>query len=80
MPNGYLSRDLPLSGPLSFVGVPTLSNSLLGTSYIVTARAVTGCELTSQSLVAAVEGLRTGPRCVGKPTRGHVANCASCYP
>jgi len=42
IPNGYLSRDLPLSGPLSFVGVPTLSNSLLGTSYIVTARAVTG--------------------------------------
>jgi len=42
LPNGYVSRDLPLSGPLSFVGVPTLSGSLLGTSYIVTARAVTG--------------------------------------
>ena len=42
LPNGYLARDLPLSGPLSFVGVPTLSGSLLGTSYIVTARAVTG--------------------------------------
>jgi hypothetical protein len=42
LPNGFISRDLPLSGPLSFVGVPTLSKSLLGTSYIVTARAVTG--------------------------------------
>ncbi|HEY3256801.1 MAG TPA: IPT/TIG domain-containing protein [Polyangiaceae bacterium] len=42
LPNGYISRDLPVSGPFSFVGVPTLSGSLLGTSYIVTARAVTG--------------------------------------
>ena len=42
LPNGYISSDLPLSGPLSFVGVPTLSKSLLGTSYLVTARAVTG--------------------------------------
>jgi hypothetical protein len=42
LPNGHISRDLPLSGPVSFVGVPTLSKSLLGTSYIVTARAVTG--------------------------------------
>jgi len=42
LPNGYVARDLPLAGPLSFVGVPTLSGSLLGTSYIVTARAVTG--------------------------------------
>ncbi|HET7540260.1 MAG TPA: IPT/TIG domain-containing protein [Polyangiaceae bacterium] len=42
LPNGFLSRDLPFSDPLAFVGVPTLDNSLLGTSYIVTARAVTG--------------------------------------
>jgi len=42
LPNGYIARDLPLSGAFSFVGVPTLSGSLLGTSYIVTARAVTG--------------------------------------
>jgi IPT/TIG domain len=42
LPNGFLSRNLPLAGPLSFVGVPTLSGSLLGTSYIATARAVTG--------------------------------------
>jgi hypothetical protein len=42
LPNGYISRALPLSGGLSFVGVPTLSGSLLGTSYIATARAVTG--------------------------------------
>jgi hypothetical protein len=42
LPSGYLSRTLPLSGGLSFVGVPTLSGSLLGTSYVATARAVTG--------------------------------------
>lgn len=42
LPNGFLSRSLPLAGPLSFVGVPTLGGSLLGTSYIATARAVTG--------------------------------------
>ena len=42
LPNGFLSRNLPLAGPLSFVGVPTLGGSLLGTSYIATARAVTG--------------------------------------
>ena len=42
LPNGYISQTLPLSAGLSFVGVPTLSGSLLGTSYIATARAVTG--------------------------------------
>jgi hypothetical protein len=42
LPNGYISSTLPLSGALSFVGVPTLDGSLLGTSYIATARAVTG--------------------------------------
>ncbi len=42
LPNGFISRNLPLSGGLSFVGVPTLAGSLLGTSYIATARAVTG--------------------------------------
>jgi hypothetical protein len=42
LPNGYLARDLPLAGPIAFVGVPSLTGSLLGTSYIATARAVTG--------------------------------------
>jgi IPT/TIG domain len=42
LPAGYISRLLPLSGPLSFVGVPPLVGSLLGTQYIATARAVTG--------------------------------------
>jgi hypothetical protein len=42
LPSGFISRDLPLAGPLSFVGVPTLTGSLLGTTYIATARAVTG--------------------------------------
>ena len=42
LPSGYISRNLPLSAGFSFVGVPTLTRSLLGTSYIATARAVTG--------------------------------------
>ncbi|MEO8902911.1 MAG: IPT/TIG domain-containing protein [Polyangiaceae bacterium] len=42
LPNGSISRTLPLAGDLSFVGVPTLTGSLLGTSYIATAGAVTG--------------------------------------
>lgn len=52
LPNGFISRDLPLSGPLSFVGVPALSGSLLGTSYVTTVRAVTGlAEGTPTSVV-----------------------------
>ena len=54
LPNGYVSRDLPLSGPLSFVGVPSLSGSLLGTNYIVTARAVTGQAGSTPRSVAAL--------------------------
>jgi hypothetical protein len=42
LPNGYISRLLPLSGPLAFVGVPALVGSLAGTTYTATARAVTG--------------------------------------
>jgi hypothetical protein len=42
LPTGYISRLLPLAGPLSFVGVPPLVGSLLGTNYTATARAVTG--------------------------------------
>ncbi len=42
LPNGFISQSLPLTGALSFVGVPTLAGSLLGTNYIATARAVTG--------------------------------------
>lgn len=60
LPNGYVSSDLPLSGPLSFVGVPTLSGSLLGTSYIVTARAVTGqAASTPRSVVGLVSAQDT---------------------
>ncbi len=60
LPNGYISSDLPLSGALSFVGVPTLSKSLLGTSYIVTARAVTGeAGSTPRSVVGLVSAKDT---------------------
>jgi hypothetical protein len=60
LPNGYISRALPLSGGLSFVGVPTLSGSLLGTSYIATARAVTGdAGGTPRSVVGLVSATST---------------------
>jgi hypothetical protein len=42
LPTGYISRLLPLAGSLSFVGVPALVGSLLGTNYLATAEAVTG--------------------------------------
>jgi len=42
LPTSSVSRLLPLSGALSFVGVPPLVGSLQGTNYIATAEAVTG--------------------------------------
>ena len=42
LPTGYISRLLPSTRSLSFVGVPALVGSLLGTNYAATARAVTG--------------------------------------
>jgi hypothetical protein len=60
LPNGFISRNLPLAGPLSFVGVPTLTGSLLGTSYIATARAVTGqAGGTPRSVVGLVSATST---------------------
>jgi IPT/TIG domain len=60
LPNGYISRVLPLAGPLSFVGVPTLTGSLLGTSYIATARAVTGeAQGTPRSVVGQLSATDT---------------------
>ena len=60
LPNGFISRNLPLSGPLSFVGVPALTGSLLGTSYIATARAVTGqAGSTPRSVVGFVSSTNT---------------------
>ena len=60
LPNGFISRNLPLAGGLSFVGVPTLTGSLLGTSYIATARAVTGqAGSTPRSVVGLVSSTST---------------------
>jgi hypothetical protein len=42
LPTGSISRLLPISGSLSFIGVPPLDGSLLGTNYIASASAVTG--------------------------------------
>ena len=60
LPNGFISQNLPLSGPISFVGVPALAGSLLGTSYIATARAVTGQGGSApRSVVGFVSGTTT---------------------
>jgi hypothetical protein len=42
LPSAKKTPLLPLSGPLSFIGVPALDGDFLGSSYLSTARAVTG--------------------------------------
>lgn len=45
LPNGTRVTPLPLLGPISFVGVPSLDESLAGESYIVGGAAVSGPSL-----------------------------------
>lgn len=60
LPTGSISRLLPLSGSVSFVGVPPLVGSLLGTNYIATAEAVTGASgSTPLSVVGAIAATTT---------------------
>jgi hypothetical protein len=42
LPQGTQSALLPFTGDMTFVGVPTLDNSLFGSSYALSASAVTG--------------------------------------
>jgi hypothetical protein len=42
LPGGSKEPLLPLQGALSFVGVPPLADSLFGSTYVTSARAVTG--------------------------------------
>nr|WP_240806694.1 IPT/TIG domain-containing protein [Polyangium spumosum] len=42
LPAGVKTPLLPLAGPIPFVGLPALDGSLLGATYVSTARAVTG--------------------------------------
>ncbi len=42
LPAGVKTPLLPLAGPIGFVGLPALDGSFLGTTYLSTARAVTG--------------------------------------
>jgi len=44
LPAGVKTPLLPLAGPIGFVGLPPLDGSLLGSTYIATARAVTGSQ------------------------------------
>jgi len=60
LPTGSISRLLPLDGSLSFVGVPPLIGSLLGTNYVATAKAVTGSAGTTPlSVVGSVSATTT---------------------
>lgn len=44
LPAGLKTPLLPLSGPISFVGLPALDGSLMGSTYYSSARAVTGAQ------------------------------------
>lgn len=44
LPAGYKTPLLPLSGPISFIGLPALDGSLAGSTYYSSARAVTGAQ------------------------------------
>jgi len=60
LPTGQISRILPLAGSLTFVGVPALVSSLLGTTYVATAKAVTGdAGGTPRSVVGLVSATTT---------------------
>lgn len=47
LPAGQKTPLLPLSGPVTFVGVPPLDGDLFGAAYLSTARAVTGPSATA---------------------------------
>jgi len=56
LPNGQQSLPLPVSGNVSFIGVPALDNALAGQSYVFSAAAVTGPSASiPSSQVALVE-------------------------
>lgn len=47
LPAGQKTPLLPLAGPLSFIGLPALVGDLVGSTYISSARAVTGPTFTA---------------------------------
>ncbi|MGE0327906.1 MAG: IPT/TIG domain-containing protein [Polyangiaceae bacterium] len=56
LPVGTRTSLLPLSGDLSFVGMPALGGALLGSSYVSGARAFTGAADTTPRSVLALRG------------------------
>jgi hypothetical protein len=55
-PQGTVTSLLPVSGDLSFVGVPSLDATLAGAAYSLTASAVTGTQgSTPTSVIAGIE-------------------------
>lgn len=56
LPQGSRTTLLPVSGDVSFVGVPALEGALVGGSYALTASAVTGSQRSDpSSVVAAIQ-------------------------
>ncbi len=47
LPAGLKSPLLPVSAPIQFVGLPALDGALLGSTYLSTARAVTGAQASA---------------------------------
>jgi hypothetical protein len=82
LPAGQKEPLLPLQGDVSFIGVPALNASLLGASYVSTARAVTGPTYTAPmsivgrilsnttSQVVTIEGFVGLPTLVTPPLNG----------
>jgi hypothetical protein len=81
LPAGKKTPLLPLSGPISFIGLPALDGSLAGSTYYSSARAVTGVQgsapmsvvgrvlTTSTSINPLIEGF-VGIPLLGNPASG----------
>jgi hypothetical protein len=59
LPQGQKAPLLPLSGPLQFVGLPLLDGAFDGSTYTVSARAVTGPSFTTPLSVVASQKTNT---------------------
>lgn len=82
LPNGAATQLIPVSSPFNFEGVPALSGSLSGASYVATASAVTGdsagtpdsvvglYSTKDSSQVVNVTGFVEIPKLVTPPTNG----------
>jgi IPT/TIG domain len=82
LPNGAATELIPVASPFNFEGVPALSGSLSGSSYVATASAVTGAtagtpdsvvglyQTNDSSQIVNVTGFVEIPALVTPPTNG----------